>query len=294
MGLDINGVRFLLRAAALGVDFHRTATIGRQGLHLGENWLEHVFKEFGHPGARQTASKLTRSHGGYADGLFEWLGAREVVAFDNSDYEGADYVHDFNQPLPADAPRGFSMVLDGGSLEHVYEYPTALRSCLSLVAQGGHFLTITPANNFAGHGFYQFSPELLFRALDSGSGFALRELLMFEASPFGRWYRLNDPKVVGKRIEFRSTVPVYLVAIARREASVLPGSHIPQQSDYADAWKSSVPGKSERRSGSPQLADRFDHRNAMVFAARVLGRRMLDSIRLPLHIEGAAQVRPQD
>ncbi len=34
MGLDINGTRFMLYAKTLGVDYSRSAMVGRQGLHL--------------------------------------------------------------------------------------------------------------------------------------------------------------------------------------------------------------------------------------------------------------------
>ena len=34
MGINVNGLRFLLYAKSAGVDFTKTAMIGRQGLHL--------------------------------------------------------------------------------------------------------------------------------------------------------------------------------------------------------------------------------------------------------------------
>ncbi|MCA1572803.1 MAG: hypothetical protein LC798_21415 [Chloroflexi bacterium] len=43
------------------------------------------------------------------------------------------------------------MVLDGGTLEHVFDYPTALRGALDAVRLGGHFIAVTPANGWCGH-----------------------------------------------------------------------------------------------------------------------------------------------
>ena len=56
-------------------------------------------------------------------------------------------------------------MIDSGSLEHVFNISQALRNCLEMVESGGHFISIGPANNAMGHGFYQFSPELYFRIL---------------------------------------------------------------------------------------------------------------------------------
>ena len=55
------------------------------------------------------------------------------------------------------------MVIDGGLLEHVFDFPTAIRNCMRMVRQGGHLILNLPVNNFPGHGFYRFSPELVFR-----------------------------------------------------------------------------------------------------------------------------------
>ena len=43
-----------------------------------------------------------------------------------------------------------------------------------------HFVRITPANNFFGHGFYQFTPELFFRIFSAANGFEV------ERSSFSR------------------------------------------------------------------------------------------------------------
>jgi 2-polyprenyl-3-methyl-5-hydroxy-6-metoxy-1,4-benzoquinol methylase len=53
-------------------------------------------------------------------------------------------------------------VFDGGTLEHIFDYPTAIKNCMKMVKPGGHLLLTTPANNWFGHGFYQFSPELFY------------------------------------------------------------------------------------------------------------------------------------
>jgi hypothetical protein len=46
---------------------------------------------------------------------------------------------------------------------------------------GGHFISVTFANNFLGHGFHQFSPELYFRVFCPANGFEVESLMLCEA-----------------------------------------------------------------------------------------------------------------
>jgi hypothetical protein len=85
-----------------------------------------------------------------------------VVTLDNSAYEGAAIVIDLNAPLPDALKNRFTAVIDGGCLEHIFNFPQAIKNSMEMLSIGGHFLGITPANNFCGHGFYQFSPGALF------------------------------------------------------------------------------------------------------------------------------------
>ena len=64
-----------------------------------------------------------------------------------------------NTPIYGSLKNRFSALLDAGTIEHVFNFPQAIRNCMEMVKVGGHFIQVTVANNFIGHGFYQFSPE---------------------------------------------------------------------------------------------------------------------------------------
>jgi len=130
--------------------------------------------------SHQAAEAIVAEPGGWADGLFRHLGAKELVSIDASGWEGATVVHDLNRPVPPDLLDRFTVVIDSGTLEHVFDFPTAIRNCMQMVRVGGHLLLMTPSNNEAGHGFYQFSPELLFRALSPAYGYSVVEMLLLE------------------------------------------------------------------------------------------------------------------
>jgi hypothetical protein len=246
MGLDVNGTRFMLYAKRQGVSFLRTAMLGRQEMHLDGPALQMIFKEFGFP------ANIDRMKSRYAEPLFEMLGAEEVRSFDAADHEGATDLHDFNQPIDEKYKKRFTAVLDGGSLEHIFNFPTAIKNCMEMVGVGGHFLAISPANNFFGHGFYQFSAELFFRIFDKSNGFQTEHVILFDlpANPHkSKWYRVIDPELIRARVTLINTRSTYLLVIAKRIEETPIFAATPQQSDYKAMWKAQKSPKDSEEAG---------------------------------------------
>lgn len=246
MGLDTLGIRFLLFAKRRGVAFTETAMIGRQSLNLEPDALAVAFRQFGAtlPG---NATDVLRARQGYAEPVFEALGATAVESFDAAPYEQATHIHDFNLPIPATHQQRYTAVLDGGTLEHVFNFPVALANAMQMVRPGGHFLGIVTANNFLGHGFYQFSPELFHSALSDTNGYVLEHLIAVEDRPGAPWYEVSNPDAVRERVTLVNRHPLYLLVIARRTRAVVPFATAPQQSDYQAMWASSAPSAPRRQ-----------------------------------------------
>jgi SAM-dependent methyltransferase len=240
MAIDFNSVKFLLWAKNLGVDFTRTATLGHQGLPCRIHHFRGAARDFGFKADEDQIQRCFRHEpctSLYSDEFLRFLGAREIVTVDKSDFEDANFLHDLNEPFP-DAMRGtFDLVFDGGTLEHVFNYPSALKHCLELLRVGGHFVTIPPANGQMGHGFYQFSPELFFGIFDNQNGFALRKIVLFEPTrEDAAFYEVRNPAQIGVRVELKSSRPFQLAVLARRTAEATVLAQWPQQSDYAAIW----------------------------------------------------------
>ena len=144
-------------------------------------------------------------------------------------------------------------MLDFGCLEHVFDFPTAWRNCIDLCRVGGHVLHSLPANNLAGHGFYQFSPELFFNLYREQNGFALRGLWFALKADPAHWWRVADPSAVQRRVTLRNAHEVYMLVVAQKVAEVGP-LPAPQQSDYAESeWVKpgrATPGRRAGRSGA--------------------------------------------
>jgi hypothetical protein len=175
---------------------------------------------------------------------------------DISDYEGANVIHDLNEPVPGELHERYDVVFDGGSLEHVFDVPTALGNYMKMVRPGGHLIIETMANNHCGHGFYQFSPELFFRALSEENGYQVERVhLAGEDIDFdtrvpgigvpvdlarpGR-YSVADPAHVGGRVLLRNSHGTIILVQARRTRSGQVFRRPPLQSDYQPMWTGDV------------------------------------------------------
>ena len=213
MGLDINSVLFLLAARKRGADFSNVLMIGRQDLNVYPAKMQQVLTQAGlaadlfAPGAPDT---------GFAEPFFKALGARKISALDASAFEGAEFVHDLNRPINDDLKQKFDLVYDGGTLEHVFNFPVALQNCLEMVNEGGRFITQTCANNWCGHGFYQFSPELFYNVLGDDNGFEVERMIIHMVGPYGRWYEVANPREIQSRVELFNSFPLQLLVQARR------------------------------------------------------------------------------
>jgi hypothetical protein len=237
MGLEPVGIKLLLYGKKLGVDFTKTAMIGRQQLCLSREELQRLLAEMRLPATEEQLAKIVEKKHCYAEEFFRHLGAAEVESFDVSDYEKATHLVDLNQPIPEEFKERYSLVIDAGSLEHVFNFPTAMRNCMEMIREGGYYIGITPANNFFGHGFYQFSPELFYTIFTAANGFELTKMVVFEDVPKGHCYEVRSPEAVGGRVTMTSTIGVYLFVIARRTSIRPIFRQPPQQSDYVAVWE---------------------------------------------------------
>lgn len=237
MGIEQNSARLLVFAKRQGASFERSAMLGRQQLLLSERQMQRAFRMFGEEiSMDEIKDGLLKDKSRYAEPFFRRLGAETVDSFDNSDFEQATHLHDFNQPIPDELKNRYTVLFDGGCIEHVFNFPVAIKNCMEMLQVGGHFISSTPANNLFGHGFYQFSPELLYRVFSKENGFEVTAMIAAEDFKRPKWYAVKDPDVVRSRVILSNSMPVYLHVIAKKIAEVPIFSKSPQQSDYVARW----------------------------------------------------------
>ncbi len=216
MGFDTHGIEFLIAAAQKGAINGNVLTLGRQGLYdFDKRYLAKRLRRVRKDLAEIITDRDTPELGS-AEPLLRKLGAKNISSVDIFPDDCPTFILNLNYPLPEDMERKYDTVVDGGCLEHVYNFPVALENAMRAVKEGGHLLIYNICNNMSGHGFYQFSPEAFLQMLSAKNGFEMQSIWVCERSS-RKWYNYNWRYATGRRVEFRNHAPTYLAVIARRE-----------------------------------------------------------------------------
>lgn len=290
MGIDINTSRFLISAFEDGVSFERTLTIGRQNLYATTAEVEALKSKL-----RQIdpTKEYDLSPKGFAEPMFQAFNNAELLSMDKSDFEGADFLHDMNFPIPSDYQEQFDLIYDGGSLEHIFNFPVAIKNEMEMVKVGGHLVLQTPTNNWSGHGFYQFSPELYFRVLSKNNGYRIKRMVVFEWGP-NKWYEVADPMDVQSRIYIVNACRASLLILAERTSAVKVNQTPPQQSDYEfikwQADKSAGDRPSPQTSPTPTKSSQARRQPISVAQVKsIVPKRIKDTIKTAIGYEAPEQ-----
>ena len=276
MGIGWHEAKALVGVYKTNGPLGRTATLGRQCLYLSLPGLRRIFRE-AEAIPRGSLDEFLTGSPAFADELFKLLGADEVVSFDYSDFEGATVCHDMNLPIPEVYQNAFDAVFDSGTLEHIFNFPQAIKNCMLMLRQSGLFIAATPANNFMGHGFYQFSPELFFRLFSMANGFRVERMIAFDWRECGSWYEIEDPERLGKRVELWGTGQRIILWVVARRIRVTNAclTSFPQQSDYSNAWTTHT--LAFANTSRPEVASSTFRSSAVTFLERI-SPRVVDSI----------------
>jgi hypothetical protein len=166
------------------------------------------------------------------------LGAQVVQSIDCSNFEKATLIHDMNNRLPSREMNKYSVGFDGGTLEHIFNFPV-MKNCMDMLVIGGHFVSITPTNNFCRYGFYQFSPELFFSLFTKKHGFRIKLIALGVELPskgIREWFEVKDPISIKRRATLCNSYPTSLMIIAKKMMDTVGSDLKLFQSDYQHIW----------------------------------------------------------
>ncbi len=239
MGINTSFSKFLFYQKSKGINFESTVTLGRMKLYTSVDEIKNNIVKYGSSKKIEEVNFTDE----YAEPFFKILGATKQDSMDYSDYENANILQDLNKAVPENLHNKYSVVLDSGTLEHVFNFPVAIKSCMDMVKVGGHFIGVTPSNNMFGHGFYQFSPELYYRVFAKENGFEITQMCIGVFGDDGdveKWYDVKDPVDVNSRVTMINSRETFLFVVAEKIAAVEPFTTTPYQSDYAATWESKI------------------------------------------------------
>ena len=94
--------------------------------------------------------------------FFEKLRFTKTQSLDHSDYEGSLILRDLNEEVLENLQEQFDVIYDGGTLEHVFNFPISLANISRMLKTGGYAIHASPSSNHVDHGFYMFSPRALY------------------------------------------------------------------------------------------------------------------------------------
>ncbi len=169
--------------------------------------------------------------------FFRLLGAGDVHALDFSDFEEAEIILDLNKTVPDELTCRFDVILDSGTIEHVFDMRSALMNIGRMLKPGGRVIHVTPANNYANHGFYQCSPTLLIDYYAANGYADLKAYVAEEVSRGnqpGPW-ELFEVNVRRQPVVMMSNTRLLAILIAEKSASSTV-EKTPLQSYYANVF----------------------------------------------------------
>ena len=247
MGLVAARIEMMLKARAEDrINFGNTLTLGRQKIWLSKKQFTRLEKKYGITGIDDGSISFHQRV--YADNfLRENFDIEHLSVLDYSGYENADIVHDMNQPIPQEHEQKYDVVIDGGTLEHIFNFPLAISNCMNMLKENGHMFIFTMANNHLGHGLYQFSPELFFRIFEANNGFTVKSIVLVE-HPFpgaelstrSKCFSVQDPARSGVRGSLLSNSPMGMMIYAQKNRHKNLFSLPPLQSDYQSSWHNMI------------------------------------------------------
>jgi SAM-dependent methyltransferase len=274
MGLPRAAIHLLIQEAARTQWHGRIGTLGRQHVYATykevRSLAQNAPRSFPDIDPKLHREPELRNAGFLSDdSLYEFLGFGQSVRIDRSDYEGAEEALDLNSAeTPNHLKNSFDLVLDSGTIEHIFEIGRAIQHCLQMAKVGGRIIHLTPTSNAVNHGFFSVSPAL-FADFYRANGCEIEKLWLCRMK--GDFVR-GSWDVYDCLSSNRNWLPLgrldgalwLTYAVVKKVASI--ELQTPQQSFYVDTWQSSSSGIDEGESEPRQ----FNESNQLGKAERLL------------------------
>lgn len=205
MGLTSSNLKFIIKKKEKYKFQGPVLTLGNQDIYATEkniaDWLEAEKIPFKKPikilySTSSDVPKINKEAQNYihAKTFLEFLGIDEENYYDidKFDFDKPKIIHDLQNPIDKKFHNFFNLIIDGGTLEHIFDIKSVMENIARMTNIGGYVLQIIPAQNFLNHGFYQFSPTF-FYDFYSNNGFEIIESYLIEVrGRMDRFYQYNQ------------------------------------------------------------------------------------------------------
>jgi hypothetical protein len=249
MGLARAVLKLLLNESRRRPFTGRILTLGKQDIHFDQKCLVETAAEAGVTLEAPLEPAGAGGQGPAAVGavpfqaLFKSLGFSQCESMDFSDFEKADILFDLNcSEAPPELLGAYDLILDSGTLEHVFHVPNVLKNIFSMLRVGGRIIHISPSTNHIDHGFYMFSPTLFwdFYTANQFELNSVRLVRLAARAVDAGWYLIDyAPGCLNRFSHGGLDDGIYMVATIATKTELSTGDKIPQQGMYVRAWQQS-------------------------------------------------------
>jgi len=236
LGIARGTYRLLLKESKRKKFSGSVLQLGRQDIFLSSKEIyKYAEKEKAYLNASSISGKKKVSDVEF----FKLLGFDEVHSIDYSSYEKADIIWDMNLPVPKKYHQKYDYIFDGGTSEHIFNFPRVLENISLMLKSGGSVIHLSPSHNHVDHGFYMFSPTV-FMDFYKENDFEIKTPYIFE-------YSFISPKKLWDVYEYESgslqslsfggfgkkLLGIFFVAQKKMHYDSIK---IPQQFYYQNTW----------------------------------------------------------
>lgn len=217
----------------------RILQLGKQDVICTPAQFENVLKKFNHAAPRLQQDRLDDIT------FFKIMGFDDVESMDASAYEGADIIADLNNPVPAHLKGRYDVIFDGGTSEHIFNFPQVLKNIFDLLKPGGIVIHASPSHNHVDHGFYMFSPTVFYDFYTANKFDILKSYIFeFKADSNEHDWLIYDytPGLIDHLSFGGWGVDLLGIFFVARKQSMSTGHVTPQQGCYIKAWGQSKSG----------------------------------------------------
>jgi SAM-dependent methyltransferase len=250
MGFTLPGAKIFMELGVSHPFSGRVLQLGRQDISFAQDVLEKAADQVGFqllpadPEPLVQNTFLPDSPFVISDTyFFKRMGFNEVDSLDVSNFENPSIIFDLNlSRIPDKYNNAFDVVIDGGTIEHVFHLPNVLKNISDFLRPGGIAVHTSPVHNFYEHGFYMFNPTF-FHDFYAVNNFEIvtSQLIRFDPnrnrSQFQRIFLLPRQRALQDLARVGSLDGrCYAIFFAARKTSESQGTIIPQQSAYLEKW----------------------------------------------------------
>lgn len=131
----------------------------------------------------------------HAKTFFNLLGIKDKDYYDvdKFNFDKPKILHDLEIPFSKKYKNFFNLIVDSGTLEHIFDIKSVMVNTVNITKLGGYVIHLIPTNNFLNHGFYQINPTF-FYDFYTANGFKVVESYIVEFRPTSYRFHYYDQK----------------------------------------------------------------------------------------------------